>query len=228
MYRTRVKELVEKEYLAPYTVERRYIKLDEEERIEYEKNYNMYVDALRELGLQYGINGFKRLIMLSSKNRLAREALLARNKALSIAFNSRAKLDELREILAEYKDSKIIIFTQYNELVYAIAKEFLIPFITHRTSLDERRDVLQGFKDGRYRAIVTSKVLDEGIDVPDADVGVIVSGTGSKREFVQRLGRLLRSREGKRALLIEIVSKDTIEVHASRKRRSKKSSLDIV
>jgi superfamily II DNA or RNA helicase len=227
VYTARVKELVEKEYLAPYTIERRYIKLDEDERIEYEKNYKIYVDALRELGLHYGINGFKRLIMLSSRNKLAREALLARNKALSIAFNSRAKLDELREILAEYRDSKIIIFTQYNDLVYAIAKEFLIPFITHKTGLEERRDVLQGFKDGRYKAIVTSKVLDEGIDVPDADVGVIVSGTGSNREFIQRLGRLLRSRDGKRALLIEIVSRDTVEVNTSRKRR-RRSRIDMV
>jgi len=51
------------------------------------------------------------------------------------------------------------------------------------------------FKDGRLRAIVTLKVLDEGIYVSDASLGVIVSGTGSSREFIQRLGRLLRKRE---------------------------------
>jgi len=66
--------------------------------------------------------------------------------------------------------------------------------------------VLKGFKDGKYRAVVTSKVLDEGIDVPDASLGVIVSGTGSSREFIQRLGRLLRKSHGKeKARLIEIV-----------------------
>ncbi len=220
VYRAEVKELVEQEYLAPYRVERRYIRLEGYEREEYERNYTVYVNALRELGLAYGIDGFKRLIMISARNRLAREALLARNRALEIAFNSKAKLDELREILAEHK-GKIIIFTQYNNLVYTIAREFLIPFITHKTSMDERRDILQGFKDGRYRAIVTSKVLDEGVDVPDADVGVIVSGTGSSREFIQRLGRLLRAKEGKKALLIEIVSSDTVEVRTSRKRKRK-------
>ena len=40
------------------------------------------------------------------------------------------------------------------------------------------------FRSGVYRAVVTSKVLDEGIDVPDADVGVILSGTGSERAFI--------------------------------------------
>ncbi|MDF0591981.1 hypothetical protein P0O24_00065 [Methanotrichaceae archaeon M04Ac] len=41
------------------------------------------------------------------------------------------------------------------------------------------------FRSGMYRAVVTSKVLDEGIDVPDADVGVILSGTGSERAFAE-------------------------------------------
>jgi len=48
---------------------------------------------------------------------------------------------------------------------------------------------------------------------------VILSGTGSRREFVQRLGRILRPREGKRALLYEVVTSGTKEVGISRKRR---------
>jgi superfamily II DNA or RNA helicase len=67
---------------------------------------------------------------------------------------------------------------------------------------------------------VTSNVLDEGIDVPEASVGVIVSGTGSSREFVQRLGRLLRRSEGKgEARLIELVSRETSETRTSTRRR---------
>ncbi|MEM4345240.1 MAG: helicase-related protein, partial [Candidatus Nitrosocaldus sp.] len=127
---------------------------------------------------------------------------------------------ELREVLAEHNDAKMIIFTQHNDLAYRIAREFLIPLITHNTSKAERADILKGFKEGMYRAIVTSKVLDEGIDVPDAEVGVIVSGTGSSREFVQRLGRLLRPKKGnKSAILIEIVSSETREMLMSSKRK---------
>jgi len=100
-----------------------------------------------------------------------------------------------------------------------VSKEFLIPAITHRTSKDERSETLDRFKSGVYTKIVTSKVLDEGIDVPDATLGVIVSGSGSSREFVQRLGRLLRKKEGKKAKLIEIVSRETRETKISQRRR---------
>src|SRR5207245_4586305 len=95
---------------------------------------------------------------------------------------------------------------------------------THTTGKDERHEVLKGFREGRFRALATSKVLDEGIDVPEASIGVIVSGTGSSREFIQRLGRLLRKSEGKgQARLIELVSSQTSETRtSSRRKRSSK------
>ncbi len=68
---------------------------------------------------------------------------------------------------------------------------------------------------------MTSQVLDEGLDVPDASVGLVLGGTGSNREYVQRLGRLLRKKEGKIARLIEIISKETMEVGTSRRRHQK-------
>ena len=58
---------------------------------------------------------------------------------------------------------------------------------------------------------MTSKVLDEGVDVPDANIGVILSGSGSRREFVQRLGRILRKKGDKKAVLYEIVSEGQSE-----------------
>ncbi|MGQ0507966.1 MAG: ATP-dependent helicase, partial [Myxococcaceae bacterium] len=64
-----------------------------------------------------------------------------------------------------------------------------------------------------------SKVLNEGVDVPDAAVGVVLSGSGSVREHVQRLGRILRKREGKRALLYEICSATSAESGISERRR---------
>ena len=77
---------------------------------------------------------------------------------------------------------------------------------------------LENFKKGIYNAIVTSKVLDEGIDVPEASIGVILSGSGSTREYRQRLGRILRKKEGKKAILYEIVSKRTTEVGTLKRR----------
>ena len=157
--------------------------------------------------------------MMSNRNKIARDAILARNKANEIALNSKAKVDELEKILQQNKQTKTIIFTQNNKMVYALSNRFLIPFITYKTIKDERRDVLDGFKSGRYNTVVTSRVLDEGVDVPDAELGIIVSGTGSGRELIQRLGRLLRPKQdGRKAKLIEIVSKHTRETNTSAKR----------
>jgi superfamily II DNA or RNA helicase len=168
----------------------------------------------------YAIN-FQKLVMMSAKSKVAREALLARNRAINIALNSKSKLEQLRQILADNKSIKTIIFTQHNFLVHEIADKFLIPFITYKTGKEERQDVLSGFREGRYKVIVTSKVLDEGVDIPDAELGIILSGTGSGREFIQRLGRLLRPKSDpdKKARLIEIISADTHEIRSSAKRK---------
>ncbi|VUT25568.1 MAG: hypothetical protein MASP_01050 [Candidatus Methanolliviera sp. GoM_asphalt] len=77
---------------------------------------------------------------------------------------------------------------------------------------------MKNFKTGRYRLIVTSKVLDEGVDVPEASIGIILSGSGSRREFIQRLGRILRPKR-KAAILYEIVSRKTTEVGTARRRK---------
>ncbi len=127
----------------------------------------------------------------------------------------------MAEELETYKKEKILIFTLYNDLVYSISRRFLIPAITYQTPREERRETMANFGRGTCKAIVTSQVLDEGVDVPDASVGILLSGTGSAREYIQRLGRLLRKVEGKTAKLVEIVSKETMEVGTSRRRHQK-------
>ncbi len=71
-------------------------------------------------------------------------------------------------------------------------------------------------------------MLDEGVDVPDAELGIIVSGTGSSREFIQRLGRLLRPKpdSNKKAKLIEIISLGTREIGTSTKRKKALNKVD--
>ncbi|MGQ9759395.1 MAG: DEAD/DEAH box helicase [Candidatus Methanomethylicaceae archaeon] len=219
VYERRVSEMAGK-YLAPFNVERIYVALTEPEMEEYRRNISTFREFLAKRGIKLRTHeDFRHFIMMSGRDLEAREALLSRNRAMEIALNSSPKLEALREILSE-TDEKTIIFTQHNQLVYRLSREFLIPAITHETPKEERSEVLAAFREGKYRAIVTSKVLDEGIDVPDASLGIILSGTGSKREFVQRLGRLLRKVEGKEARLIEIVSRSTAESRTSQRRRA--------
>lgn len=215
-------ELAKNKHLASYEIERRRVEMTTDEKEDYQRNFGIYQVCVKKLGLRMMYAGaFRRLIMMSGRSKVAREGLLARNKAMDIALNSKSKMEELKEILVENRGLKTIIFTQHNSLVYEISDRFLIPNITHRTGKEERQDVLIGFKEGRYAAIVTSKVLDEGVDVPEAELGIIVSGTGSGREFIQRLGRLLRPKKDvtKKARLIEIVSSETRETGTSAKRK---------
>lgn len=215
-------ELARHKHLAPYEIERRQVNMLPEEVEEYNRSFGIYQVCLKKVGLKMQYAGaFRRLIMMSGRSKVAREAILARNKAMDIALNSKSKIEELRKILAENRGQKTIIFTQHNKLVYDISDKFLIPFITHKSSKQERHEALSGFKIGRYNAIVTSKVLDEGVDVPDAEIGIILSGTGSSREFIQRLGRLLRPKpdSNTKAKLIEIISSGTREIGTSAKRK---------
>jgi len=210
------------EHLSGYEVAHFFVDLMPDEAEEYKRMYSAFTDYITRRDIlmrtQYD---FSRFIMRSGWDPAARKALLARNRALDIALNSRAKMEALKELLLEHPTDQTIIFTQHNKLVDRIARTFLIPAITHTTSKDERREILDNFHNGAYRIIVTSKVLDEGVDVPDAAQAIILSGTGSSREFIQRLGRVLRKREGKSARLTEIVTRDTAEMQISHRRKRK-------
>jgi superfamily II DNA or RNA helicase len=221
VYIARADELAGK-HLSPYVHEKIYVDLTPEEQRTYDKEMSVFNNYLRERRIVLkSIEDFHKFIMATGRDRRAREALLARNRAIKVALNSKAKLSLLAKQLENNRNEKTIIFTLHNDLVYAISRKFLIPALTYQTPKQERREILENFRTGDYKTIVTSQVLDEGVDVPDATVGFILSGTGSTREYIQRLGRLLRKVEGKRAKLVEIVSKETMEVRISRRRRQK-------
>lgn len=208
------------EHLAEYTLERIYTELTEEEKREYDRDYRYYRDYLKKHNISLKTpRDFRFFIMRTGRDPEARKALLARHRARATALNSSSKLEVLSNLLQRHSGDRVIIFTEHNDLVRRISHEFLIPSIIHTTKKEERIDVLDKFKQGIYPRIVSSKVLDEGVDVPEANIGIILSGTGSRREFTQRLGRILRKRECKKAILYEIVSRETTEVGTSYRRR---------
>jgi len=103
-------------------------------------------------------------------------------------------------------------------MVYRISNDYLIPAITHETNIKERRFWLEAFNKGDVLALATSKVLNEGVNIPDASVAIILSGSGSSREHIQRLGRILRKKGDKQAVLYEVVARNTTEEYTSQRR----------
>jgi superfamily II DNA or RNA helicase len=115
---------------------------------------------------------------------------------------------------------RTLIFTAENEMVYRISEQFFIPAITHQTGIKERREWLEAFNKGNVLALATSKVLNEGVNIPEAAVAVVLSGSGSEREHIQRLGRILRKQPDKEAVLYEVVTSETTEEYISDRRSS--------
>ncbi|MFB6176795.1 MAG: DEAD/DEAH box helicase [Halobaculum sp.] len=219
VYRKDVDDLAG-DHLAEYDLRRIEVELTEEERAAYEEAQGTFVDYVRSAGITFESGSdYQELVKRSGNDPAAREALLAKQRARAVMMNADAKLDELGEILARHRGERTIVFTAHTDLVYRISERFLIPAITAETSASERRDLLSKFRDGTYSRIVAANVLDEGVDVPDASVGVVISGSGSQREFTQRLGRLLRPGTDKHATLYELVTNETAEERVARRRR---------
>ncbi len=148
-----------------------------------------------------------------------RRALAAWRQMGRLVTFTHAKRRALAALLERHRLSRVLIFTADNETAYAIARLHLVMPLTCDIGRRERAAVLEQFRLGHLRTLVSARVLNEGLDVPDADVAVIVGGTLGEREHVQRVGRLLRPSEGKRAMVYELVTRHTIEVGQARRRR---------
>jgi superfamily II DNA or RNA helicase len=207
-------------YLAEYDVERVSIELSPGERAEHDAERSIYRKFVQKHGIRMSQpSGWGQFIMHASQSAEGRRAMAAYRRQRALAFAPSAKLDYLDHLLHLHRKDRAILFTQDNATAYAIARRFLVPVITHQTKVRERSAILAGLAEGTYCAVATSKVLNEGVDVPDANVAVILSGSGSVREHVQRLGRILRKKGDKRAVLFELVTEATTETYTSDRRR---------
>jgi superfamily II DNA or RNA helicase len=149
-----------------------------------------------------------------------RRALAAFREANRLLAYTGAKRTMLSVLLRRHRDARVLVFCANNETAYAIAREHLIMPVTCDISRWEREEVLQRFSSGALRALCSARVLNEGLDVPDADVAIVVGGALGEREHVQRVGRLLRPAPGKHAVCYELAARGTIEMGQSRRRRA--------
>ena len=195
------------------------VKLSPSEQQRYDELIRQRNDFLRLNNIKLGtLDGWKQFIM-SSGSPQGRAAMLAHREAKSLAYGTEGKLRVLEEILANHPDARTLIFVNDNATVYRISREFLIPAITHQTHVKERVATLERFRSGEYQYLVSGQVLNEGVDVPEASVAVVLSGTATEREHIQRLGRILRKSEGKQAVLYEVITEGTTEERVSQQRR---------
>ncbi len=206
--------------LAPYDEVQIRVKLSQSERERYQELIAVRNGFLKREHIRLGtIEGWQRFVRASGGSAAGRSAMLAHREARAVAFGTGAKLDVLEDLLRKHAGERTLIFTDDTATVYRVAAELLLPAITHLTPIKERHETLALFRVGTYPVLITSRVLNEGVDVPEASIAVVLSGTGTEREYVQRLGRVLRPMAGKRATLYELIAEETSEEGVSARRR---------
>jgi superfamily II DNA or RNA helicase len=221
VYRKTAKDL-SGDALASYKTVEIKVKLSPKEREIYQEAMRIRNQFLQQKRISLGnLKGWQLFVKESARSQEGRRAMLAHRQAKEIALGTESKLRVLTELITKHSPEPILIFTNDNATVYRISQDFLIPAITHQTPVKERHSILQKYKTGEYKILVASHVLNEGVDVPDARIAIILSGTSSAREYIQRLGRVLRKgkNKDKQAILYEVIAEETSEERTSERRR---------
>ncbi|MCL2135379.1 MAG: helicase-associated domain-containing protein [Candidatus Bathyarchaeota archaeon] len=140
-------------------------------------------------------------------------AIASKRDKFRIAAENPDKNIIISKRIAKHRDAHILIIGTYLDQLKRISEQLSAPLITGKTKNKEREELYNRFKNGEIKLLVVSKVANFAIDLPDANVAIEVSGSfGSRQEEAQRLGRILRPKQGEnKAYFYTIVSRDTCE-----------------
>jgi superfamily II DNA or RNA helicase len=206
-------------FLADFEVVTVPVDLTEEERARHDALVAVFREAHRAFRLQAPGATWSDFTVAASRTADGRRAVHAWRESRRLVSSCAAKRAAIGDLLARHREARVLIFTADNTAAYAIAALHLVMPITCDIDRAERDQALERFRRGELRALVSARVLNEGLDVPDAEIAIITGGSLGAREHVQRIGRLLRPAAGKHAVVYELVARDTVDVVQAKKRR---------
>ena len=121
------------------------------------------------------------------------------------------KLEVAKDLAEKHKDDKILCFAGTIEFTNLMASE--LDGLTYHSKITakQRRDVLTTFENSDNATLCSAKALNQGFDVPDVGVGIIAGLESKALPMIQRLGRLIRYRPGKRGRVYILYVKDSQE-----------------
>jgi superfamily II DNA or RNA helicase len=207
--------------LAEYQVVRIPVQLEPAEQAAYDSAGQVvrsFLIAKRTAGEKN--YGWEDLCAEAGKDPDARQAQKAYYTRKSIEDRAREKLRVLEDLFRIHVGERVIVFAGSNMMAMDISRRFLVPTLLNHSRKKERLTVLEGFRNGVFPVLVANQVLDEGVDVPEAKVAVVIGGHASTRQAKQRLGRILRKSGNSHATLYEVVCQDTKDEERSRQRRA--------
>ena len=205
--------------LADFAVVRIPVHLSQDEQASYDQYSGQVRHFIAERRREQPGYSWQDLCGESGKDPSARLALKAYYLKQAIEDRAEEKLRVLEDIFRLHAGQKTIIFAGSNAMAMEVSRRFLLPTMLSHTRKKERLAVLDGFSQDEFPVIVANRVLDEGVDVPEAKVAVVIGGQASTRQAKQRLGRILRKTGTAHATLYEVVCETAAETERSRQRR---------
>ena len=223
VYRQSVADLTG-EYLAPLQIVSLRLDLTPVERREYAREVAVYQPVVRQFFRYAPRAAWREFQSAAVRTDEGRRALAAWRRSRKVVAFTEAKQAAVAQLLVELRGTRLLVFTGDNDTAYRVASEHCIMPITCDIGRTERTEVLERFRTGELGALVSAQVLNEGIDVPDAETAILVGGRLGTREYIQRVGRVLRPAPGKQAVVYELVTRDTHEIRESLRKRQELGS----
>lgn len=205
--------------LAQYDVHRIAVHLSDSERSRYESLGQVVRDYIAERRRDEPQYDWQSLCSDSGRDRAARAAMKAFHAKRSIEDRAEEKLRIIEDLFRLHAGEPVIVFCGSNAMARDVSMRFLIPCLLSHCRKRERQEILSGLREGRYQALVANRVLDEGVDLPEVNVAIVIGGGSGTRQAIQRLGRVLRKNAFGRACFYEIVTAGTRDEQRSRERR---------
>jgi superfamily II DNA or RNA helicase len=206
--------------LADFDIYRIPVYLSDSERARYDALSTSIREYMVERRKQDETFTWQKLCKETGREPASRRALRAFYAKAAIEDRAEEKLRVLEDLFRLHAGEPALIFTGTNAMARDISRRFLIPCLLSHCGKKERLEVLSGLEEGRYPALVANRVLDEGVDLPDVKVAIVIGGSASPRQATQRLGRILRRSRYGRGVLYEVVTRQTRDMIRSRMRRA--------
>ncbi len=220
VYRASVEELAGR-YLASFRLITIHLGLSPSESRAYGAEMSVFRPVCRSFFDVTPGASWPDFVTAAGRSEAGRRALAAWRRSRRIVRYCEAKRSIVSDLLVRHRDARVLVFAADNDTAYAVAREHLVQPITCDIGPKERSRALQRFSGGELRILVSARVLNEGIDVPAADVAIVAGGSQGSREYIQRVGRVLRPAPGKEAIVYDLVTRGTFEVRrASEHRRA--------
>jgi len=184
--------------------------LTEFEQKQYDEVSARVAAAMKEFN-----GNFPLMIRLCKVNQSAAQGMRAIQERKKMLSQGLGKSNKTIEILTENKDKKVIVFSEHIDTLDYIQLEMdkvhpgRCMQYHSKIKKKEKANLIENFNIIPNAVILCSKAMDEGIDLPDCDTAIVISGTSSSRQFIQRLGRIIRPKEGKIATLHNLYIPDT-------------------